>query len=62
MSTMKKILSLTLALAMLMSVSVFAGFADAAEIDKEARDGDSSMVGCGRLLNTHTSVFLFFFN
>ena len=36
MSTMKKILSLTLALAMLMSVSVFAGFADAAEIDKDA--------------------------
>ena len=37
MSTMKKILSLTLALAMLMSVSVFAGFADAAEIDKDAK-------------------------
>ncbi|MBR4304825.1 MAG: S-layer homology domain-containing protein, partial [Clostridia bacterium] len=38
MSTMKKILSLTLALAMLMSVSVFAGFADAAEIDKDATE------------------------
>lgn len=36
MSTLKKILSLSLALAMLMSVSVFAGFADAAEIDKDA--------------------------
>lgn len=37
MSTLKKILSLSLALAMLMSVSVFAGFADAAEIDKDAK-------------------------
>jgi len=35
MSTLKKIVSLTLALAMLMSVSAFAGFADSAEINKD---------------------------
>lgn len=45
--------------------------AGAAEIDKEASDGDISMVGCGRLLPsyflliagspTHTQVYFFFF-
>ena len=44
--------------------------AGAAEIDKEASDGDISMVGCGRLLPsyflliagspTHTQVYFFF--